>query len=78
MKIYLARHAKAQRRLGWENADGMRPLSPSGHDQALGLVERFDGVPVVEAEVLPLMETVVVSASSVTVVLTVDVVVRAS
>ena len=44
MKIYLVRHAKAQRRLGWENADGMRPLSPAGHDQALGLVERFEGV----------------------------------
>lgn len=44
MKIYLVRHAKAQRRLGWESADGMRPLSPAGHDQALGLVERFEGV----------------------------------
>jgi len=46
VKIYLIRHAKAQRRLGWEHADGMRPLSPAGQDQALGLVERFDGVPV--------------------------------
>ena len=45
MKIYLVRHAKAQRRLGWEHADGMRPLSPAGHDQAMGLIERFDGVP---------------------------------
>ena len=44
MKVYLIRHAKAQRRLGWERADGMRPLSPAGHDPALGLVERFDGV----------------------------------
>ncbi len=44
MKVFLIRHAKAQRRQGWERADGMRPLSPAGHDQALGLVERFDGV----------------------------------
>jgi hypothetical protein len=44
VKIYLVRHAKAQRRLGWEHADGMRPLSPAGQDQAMGLVERFDGV----------------------------------
>jgi exopolyphosphatase/guanosine-5'-triphosphate,3'-diphosphate pyrophosphatase len=43
VKVYLVRHAKAQRRLGWEHADAMRPLSPGGHDQALGLVERFDG-----------------------------------
>jgi len=46
VKVYLVRHAKAQRRLGWEHADGMRPLSPAGQDQALGLVERFDGVPI--------------------------------
>lgn len=45
MKVYLVRHAKAQRRLGWETADGMRPLTPAGQDQAMGLVERFDGVP---------------------------------
>ncbi len=44
MKIYLVRHAKAQRRTGWESSDGMRPLSPAGHDQAMGLVERFEGV----------------------------------
>ena len=44
MKIYLVRHARAQRRLGWEHAEGMRPLSPVGHDQAMGLIERFDGV----------------------------------
>ncbi len=46
MKVYLIRHAKAQRRQGWERADVMRPLSPAGHDQAMGLVERFDGVQV--------------------------------
>ncbi|MGH7291162.1 MAG: histidine phosphatase family protein, partial [Myxococcota bacterium] len=45
MKVFLVRHAKAQRRLGWETADGMRPLTPAGQDQAMGLVERFDGVP---------------------------------
>jgi len=44
VKIYLVRHARAQRRLGWEHAEGMRPLSPVGHDQAMGLIERFDGV----------------------------------
>jgi len=42
VKVYLIRHAKAQRRLGWESADAMRPLSPGGHDQAFGLVERFE------------------------------------
>ncbi len=46
MKIYLIRHGKAQRRLGWEHADAMRPLTPAGQDQAMGLVERFDGVPI--------------------------------
>jgi phosphohistidine phosphatase SixA len=46
VKVYLIRHAKAQRRLGWETADGMRPLSAQGQDQAMGLVERFDGVPI--------------------------------
>ncbi len=44
MKVFLVRHAKAQRRAGWEHSDGMRPLSPAGQDQAMGLVERFDGV----------------------------------
>jgi len=43
VKIYLVRHAKAQRRLGWEHIDAMRPLAPAGQDQAMGLVERFDG-----------------------------------
>lgn len=43
MKVYLIRHAKAQRRLGWERSDDMRPLSPAGQDQAMGLVERFEG-----------------------------------
>jgi exopolyphosphatase/guanosine-5'-triphosphate,3'-diphosphate pyrophosphatase len=43
VKVYLVRHAKAQRRVGWERADAMRPLSPGGHDQAFGLVERFEG-----------------------------------
>jgi exopolyphosphatase/guanosine-5'-triphosphate,3'-diphosphate pyrophosphatase len=46
VKVYLVRHAKAQRRVGWEHADALRPLSPGGHDQAFGLVERFDGATV--------------------------------
>jgi len=44
VKVYLVRHAKAQRRLGWEHADAMRPLSPGGHDQALGGRQQDGGV----------------------------------
>ncbi len=45
MKLYLIRHAKAESRAGWWHEDVLRPLSPAGHGEAMGLVERLDGVP---------------------------------
>jgi len=46
VKLYLIRHAKAESRAGWWHEDVLRPLSPAGHGEAMGLVERLDGVPV--------------------------------
>jgi exopolyphosphatase / guanosine-5'-triphosphate,3'-diphosphate pyrophosphatase len=45
VKLYLIRHAKAESRAGWWHEDVLRPLSPAGHGEAMGLVERLDGVP---------------------------------
>jgi phosphohistidine phosphatase SixA len=45
VKLYLIRHAKAESRSGWWHEDVLRPLSPAGHGEAMGLVERLDGVP---------------------------------
>ena len=46
VKLYLIRHAKAESRAGWWHEDVLRPLSPAGHGEAMGLVERLDGVPI--------------------------------
>ncbi len=46
MKLYLIRHAKAESRASWWHADVLRPLSAEGHGEAMGLVERLDGVPI--------------------------------
>lgn len=46
MKLYLIRHANAESRAGWWHEDVLRPLSPAGHGEAMGLVERLDGVPI--------------------------------
>lgn len=46
MKVYLIRHAKAESRVSWWHEDVLRPLSSVGHNEALGLVERLEGVPV--------------------------------
>ncbi|HTO05710.1 MAG TPA: histidine phosphatase family protein [Myxococcota bacterium] len=45
MKLYLIRHAKAESRASWWHEDVLRPLSAAGHSEAMGLVERLDGVP---------------------------------
>ena len=44
MKLYLIRHAKAESRASWWHEDVLRPLSAPGHSEAMGLVERLDGV----------------------------------
>ena len=46
MKLYLIRHAKAESRGSWWHEDVLRPLSTVGHGEAMGLVERLDGVPI--------------------------------
>lgn len=46
MKLYLVRHAKAESRGSWWHEDVLRPLSDVGHGEAMGLVERLDGVPI--------------------------------
>ncbi|HKC50006.1 MAG TPA: histidine phosphatase family protein [Myxococcota bacterium] len=46
MKLYLIRHAKAESRASWWHEDVLRPLSAEGHGEAMGLVERLDGVPI--------------------------------
>jgi phosphohistidine phosphatase SixA len=46
VKLYLIRHAKAESRASWWHEDVLRPLSSDGHGEAMGLVERLDGVPI--------------------------------
>ena len=41
MKLYLVRHAKAEKRSSWEGPDALRPLSEAGTRQAEGLGERL-------------------------------------
>jgi phosphohistidine phosphatase SixA len=49
MKLYLVRHAKADKRSRWQGPDALRQLSPAGQRQAEGLVpqlaeQRFDRI----------------------------------
>ena len=41
MRLYLVRHAKAEKRSGWEGPDELRRLTAAGMRQAEGLVERL-------------------------------------
>jgi len=45
VKLYLARHAKAQRRDSWNGPDAFRPLTDRGERQAHGLQARFAAAP---------------------------------
>ncbi len=44
--MYLIRHAKAGSRQGWHEPDELRPVSRTGRQQSMDLVELFDGMPV--------------------------------
>jgi phosphohistidine phosphatase SixA len=44
--LLVVRHADAGDKAGWEGPDGLRPLSPTGHLQAEGLVVRLEDYPV--------------------------------
>jgi phosphohistidine phosphatase SixA len=44
--LLVVRHADAGDKLTWEGPDSLRPLSPSGHLQAEGLVFRLEDYPV--------------------------------
>jgi 8-oxo-dGTP diphosphatase len=44
--LLLVRHADAGDKRGWEGPDPLRPLSPTGHRQAEGLVVRLEDYPV--------------------------------
>ena len=41
MKLFLVRHAKAEPRKGWTGDDLLRPLIPSGHEQAKAIGEHL-------------------------------------
>ena len=41
MTVYLVRHAKAGDRLQWTRPDELRPLSSTGQQQAVGLLDLF-------------------------------------
>jgi phosphohistidine phosphatase SixA len=44
--LLVVRHAEAGDRSTWEGPDALRPLSPSGHLQAEGLVVRLEDYPI--------------------------------
>ena len=44
--VYLVRHAHAGSKRNWEGPDQARPLSPQGHQEALGLIEQLRDRPV--------------------------------
>jgi phosphohistidine phosphatase SixA len=44
--LLVVRHADAGSKTTWEGPDGLRPLSPSGHLQAEGLVFRLEDYPI--------------------------------
>ncbi|SRR6266516_908885 len=44
--LFVVRHADAGDKAAWDGPDTLRPLSPVGHRQAEGLVDRLDGYPV--------------------------------
>jgi phosphohistidine phosphatase SixA len=44
--LLVVRHADAGDKAGWEGPDLVRPLSPTGHRQAEGLVVRLEDYPV--------------------------------
>jgi 8-oxo-dGTP diphosphatase len=44
--LLVVRHADAGEKSTWEGSDSLRPLSPSGHLQAEGLVFRLEDYPV--------------------------------
>jgi exopolyphosphatase/guanosine-5'-triphosphate,3'-diphosphate pyrophosphatase len=46
LKLYLVRHAKAEKRSRGNHPDELRPLTKSGIRQALGLSERLDKAPI--------------------------------
>ena len=54
MKVFLVRHAKAEKRGRWAGPDGPRPLVAAGWRQAHGLVTLLDDVPVARVVSSPL------------------------
>lgn len=44
--LLLVRHAKAGDRSRWAGDDRLRPLSKAGRRQAIGLIDRLDGLPI--------------------------------
>jgi 8-oxo-dGTP pyrophosphatase MutT (NUDIX family)/phosphohistidine phosphatase SixA len=46
VEMFLIRHVKAGSRDAWREPDELRPVSSAGRRQSVGLVARFDGVPI--------------------------------
>lgn len=44
--IHMVRHAKAEKRAAWDGPDSLRPLTPYGMRQALGIARELEGEPV--------------------------------
>lgn len=45
LRIFLVRHAEAGERATWQGDDRLRPLTPRGRRQAVGIADALDGQP---------------------------------